>query len=89
MKQLKTIKISMVIILLGISFNSDLFAQDWGDTEKIVAVIGATSHRDNGDRFSGQNNALDIDGDYAIVGSEYEDKNVNNTGASVTNAGAA
>ncbi|MEQ8518482.1 MAG: T9SS type A sorting domain-containing protein [Cytophagales bacterium] len=82
------LKICMMLVLLFLTSISTVLAQDWGETEKVVAVIGATSHRNADDRFSGEINALDIDGDRAVVGSEYENENKTNT-SNVPNAGAA
>jgi|688.fasta_scaffold489523_2 hypothetical protein len=60
----------LAIIVLGIT-SSNVFAQNWDEIIKAVASDRAVE-----DRFG---NAVAISGDYAIVGAEYEDHNVQGT----------
>jgi hypothetical protein len=60
----------LAIIVLGSTANH-VFAQNWNEVIKAVASDRAVE-----DRFG---NAVAISGDYAIVGAEYEDHNVQGT----------
>ncbi|MEQ8358878.1 MAG: T9SS type A sorting domain-containing protein [Cytophagales bacterium] len=85
---MKNCKFILVNLLLVFGLLSVTHAQNWHHQRKVEAILGTVNHQTSGDEFGGKINGVDIDGEYAIVGAEFEERDASNSNL-LSDAGAA